>query len=97
MCYEEHSPPEGDRFIPMRPESPKEDMLTKVELFTAGKASDEKERRNNQLVSEAKDNMPETENKKAYLTLLQKEVLGIDNQQLLAELHYDDECRLVNP
>ena len=41
--------------------------------------------------------MTKNENKRAYVTLLQSECLGVDNKALLNELHYSDEARLINP
>ena len=43
------------------------------------------------------DNGAEYGNKRTMLALLQKEVLGVQNPALLTELHYDEECRLMNP
>lgn len=96
----------GDRYICMRAanddnEDSKGEVQgldlkfeTKIELFKIDHQEEEEQRRNNQLVCDhqkTEQTLQEIENKKTYQTLLQNQLLGIDNPNLLNEIHKNDE------
>ena len=67
---------------------------TKIELFKIDHQEEEEQRRNNQLVCDhqkTEQTLQELDNKKTYVTLLQNQLLGIDNPNLLNEIHKNDE------
>lgn len=56
------------------------------------------QRKQNQLVCDHARSelaLSEQENKKSYVTLLQNQLLGVDNKALLSEIHNSDENHLL--
>lgn len=90
----------SDRFISLRGE---EDVAmrfgTKVELFSCAEAaalesvklSGQPQQATTQG-SQGENSLQEEENRKTYTALLQNQVLGIQDPQLLNEIHNVDEC-----
>ena len=96
----------GDRYICMRSANDDKDdnkgevqgldlkFVTKIELFKIDHQEEEEQRKNNQLVCDhqkTEQTLQEIENKKTYQTLLQNQLLGIENENLLNEIHKNDE------
>ena len=96
----------GDRYICMRAANDDNEdnkgevqgldlkFETKIELFKIDHQEEEEQRKNNQLVCDhqkTEQTLQEIENKKTYQTLLQNQLLGIENENLLNEIHKNDE------
>lgn len=89
---------EGDRFINFRGIDSHDDIAkkfnTKKELFEIDHKLEEEQRKNSQLVcdhAKQEESLQEIENKRTYMTLLQNQVLGLENEHLLHEIHNSDE------
>lgn len=71
---------------------------TKIELFKVNTKQEEQQRKVDQLIGDPEKSeqaLQETENLKTYQTLLQSQLLKIDNASLLSELKNNDENFLV--